>query len=120
MSAVLHAAQTGPDIITDPAEVGIAGELLATGLQTVDVPDHLVLAPALEGITGNFHQVRFGAAGQTEASHGLAPFLRPLEALPDTRKRVACGGPAQKTRSSAVLEERGPHDRAHAEAGQGE
>jgi hypothetical protein len=94
MTTVFQAAQTGPDVITEAAQVRIAGELLATGFQIVYVPNRLVLAPALEGITGNFHQVGFGAAGKTEAGHDLAPLLMQLEPLPDARKRVAFGNPA--------------------------
>jgi hypothetical protein len=87
--AALEPPQAGTNIVACPAEFGISSKFLATDFKFVDITDGLFFAPCIEGISGNIHQVAFGAAGKTEGCHRLAPLFGKLECPPDPPEWIA-------------------------------
>lgn len=72
MPAALHPAEAWANIVTLPAQRGIIGKHLATGLEIVEVTDGLVFTPCAERIRSDAEQVGFGPTRETKCGHGLA------------------------------------------------
>jgi hypothetical protein len=89
--AALHPAKTGTNIVTRPAQLGIAGKHLATLFEIVDVTDGLAFAPGTKGISADAEQIGFGATRETKRGHGLARRCREVQCFPHAREYAALG-----------------------------
>jgi hypothetical protein len=61
MPSVLHAAQAATNITADSTRLGVVGKHLATRPEIGNVPDRLISAPGLEGVSADADQVGFSA-----------------------------------------------------------
>jgi hypothetical protein len=94
VSAALHTAQAGPNMVTGATQSGISGQTSATILKLSDITVGLGFTPRPNSIIADAQQVCFGKTRETKPGHRLNPLLGMLERLADPRKDVIFGKPA--------------------------
>ena len=65
--AALHPMKARTNVATRPAQRGIIGKHLATGLKIVEVMEGLIYAPSPKGVSAGAEQVGFGPARETKS-----------------------------------------------------
>jgi hypothetical protein len=63
MQAMFHAAQAGPNVIAEAAQLRVVRKALATGFKAIEVADGLVFAPCVKSVGADVHEVGLGKAG---------------------------------------------------------
>jgi len=71
MATILHTAQARPNVITCAAQLRHIHELPATGFETVNVNDSLLLTPCVESVGRDPQQVCLTHARKAIRSHWL-------------------------------------------------
>jgi PIN domain nuclease of toxin-antitoxin system len=70
VSALLHTAKAGANMIAEPAERWIVTQPLATNLKLIKIDDGLRLTPPANGVIGDAKQIIFRETGKSKLRHG--------------------------------------------------